>query len=91
MTITRCEVNQSGSEAVAYGIFKRHSLPGGSAIELVAYNAKGNILGSVYNNYPDTTAGAYWQLDAHLLQGLGPVTFCRVGFTDHIAHPLLPG
>ena len=89
MTITKCEINQSGTKAVAYGSFQRHPLTA-RAIGMAVYNAKGNILGYAYDNYPDTSTGAYWQLDAHILQGLGSVTVCRVGFVNYIAHPLHP-
>lgn len=66
---------------------QRHP-PQARAIGMAVYNAKGNILGYAYDNYPDTSTGAYWQLDAHILQGLGSVTVCRVGFVNYIAHPL---
>ena len=78
MSPTRCEVNASQGEALAYGTFTGPANPQGNNIALYVVGAHGELLGSTYQNDTDVGAGADWTLQTHLLQGFGPPISCYV-------------
>jgi hypothetical protein len=78
MNPTRCEVNASQNEALAYGTFTGPASANGNNIALYVVGAHGELLGSTDQNNTDVSAGADWTLQAHLLQGFGPPTACYV-------------
>ncbi len=78
MKPTRCEVNASQSEALAYGTFTGPANPNGNNVDLYVVGAHSEVLGSAYQNEGDVSAGSEWTLQTHLLQGFGPPTACYV-------------
>ena len=72
MNPTRCEVNASQNEALAYGTFTGPASANGNNIALYVVGAHGELLGSTDQNNTDVSAGADWTLQAHLLQRVRP-------------------
>ena len=73
MNPTRCEVNASQNEALAYGTFTGPATANGNNIALYVVGAHGELLGSTAPEQHRRARGRPdWTLQAHLLQRVRP-------------------
>lgn len=76
MNPTKCEINTSQSEALAYGVLG-NAATSANSITLYVVGTDKKLLGSVTQTEPNgVSAGGDWSLQAHLLQGFGPPVAC---------------
>ena len=77
MKTTRCEVNESGNDALAYGTFNSRSKHG-NEIVVQLFDRQGASLGR-NARLVATRPGTPWSIQVHLTSGLGPPDLCGVG------------
>lgn len=77
MKTTRCEVNESGNDALAYGTFNSRSKHG-NEIVVQLFDRQGASLGR-NARLVAARPGTPWSIQVHLTSGLGPPDLCGVG------------